>query len=182
MADAEPPAPRGDGTPSPRAPGLELEQDIGFQHRNWKAERRGWAVMLALVGAALLGLCGTGLLSDRIAGNEGSALWVEYQLFGRLQAPEEMRVHLGPGHTRDGRARVWLSREFVERHDIERVTPPPESVAALADRYEYTFCAPASDDEIAVTFTIKPSHWGVTRGSVGVPGGPRVEIQEIVYP
>lgn len=167
---------------SERPAGLEIEQDLDFQRRDWKRERLGWLAMVALVAATLLGLCGTGPLSSRIAGEEGGALWAEYQLFGRWQAPEELRVHLGPGQTRDGRARVWLSREFVERHDVGHVTPPPEHVEALGDRYVYVFRAPSPDAEIAIAFTIRPEHWGWKEGTVGVDGGPAVAIREIVYP
>jgi hypothetical protein len=165
-----------------RPTGLELEQDLEFQRRDWRRERWGWAVMMSLVAAALLGLCGTGPLSDRIAGEKGGVLWAEYQLFGRWQAPEELRVHVGPGQTRDGRVHVWLSRELVEKHDIEHVTPPPEGVEIVGDRYIYVFRAPAPDDEIAVTFTIKPERWGIKRGTVGIAGGHAVTIWELVYP
>jgi len=138
--------------------------------------------MLGLVAAALLGLCGTGPLSHRIAGEKGGALWVEYQLFGRWKAPEELIVHVGPGQTRDGRAHVWLSRQLVEQHQIEHVTPPPERVEMLGDRYVYVLCAPVPSADLGVTFTLKPEHWGVKRGTIGIEGGPQAGIQELVYP
>ena len=37
-----------------------IEDGIAFQRRVWRAERIGWALMLALVAAAILGLFGGG--------------------------------------------------------------------------------------------------------------------------
>jgi hypothetical protein len=165
-----------------RPEGLEIEQDPDFQRRDWKRERWGWAVMTALVAAALLGLFGTGPLSSRVAGEVGGPLWVEYDKYSRWRAPEQVRVHLGPGSIRDGRARIWLSRSFVERHDIERVTPPPAAVEVHDDRYVYVFSAPTPAADMAITFALRPESWGFARGVIGVDGGPAAQIEEIVYP
>jgi uncharacterized membrane protein YcaP (DUF421 family) len=42
------------------ASGLELEEDERFLRRSWRAERAGWALMLALIAASLLGALAPG--------------------------------------------------------------------------------------------------------------------------
>lgn len=163
-------------------PGLELDDDITFQCRDWRVQRWGRTGMLLLLVAALAGLLGPGPISERTAGVEGGPLWVEYLLFGRWLAPEVLRVHLGPGRAPGGRASLWLDRALADRYDISDVSPPPEGVTVWSDRLEYHFRAPDPDREIEITFERKPSGWGLLGGRVGVPGGPSVEIREIVYP
>ena len=66
---------------------IDLDQDIDFQQRSWKVQRVGWGLMVLFVLAGLSGLLGTGPLSNVTDGDEGGPLWLEYQRFGRLQAP-----------------------------------------------------------------------------------------------
>ncbi len=49
--------------PSPPPRTLDVEEDMAFQRRNWRAERIGWAAMVAIVIAAVLGLFASGPLS-----------------------------------------------------------------------------------------------------------------------
>jgi hypothetical protein len=165
-----------------RSGDIEIEQDLRFQRLCWKLERGGWAFMTLLIVAAVLGLFGSGPLSHRIAGEKGGPLWVEYQRFGRWDCPEELHVHLGPGVAREGKAMIWVSRELIELHDVEHVTPPPEAVEAHGDGYTYVFRVPAAAEEVSITFNLKPESWGPAAGSIGVAGGAAVAIRQFVYP
>jgi hypothetical protein len=163
-------------------PALEIEQDDRFQRIERLIQRAGWVAMTAVIAAAAAGLLGNGPLSDRIAGEKGGPLWVEYQRFGRWQAPEEMRVHLGPGQAKGGHARVWLSRDFIEMVEIEHVTPQPEVVELRDNRVIYVFRAPSEQEGAEITFNVKPQHWGRKVGQIGLDGGPSFTLAEIVYP
>lgn len=168
--------------PDPQKDGLQIERDASFQRREWLIQRVGWVAMTAVLAAALAGLLGDGPLSHAVAGERGGALWIEYQRFGRWQAPEEMHVHLGAGQAKGGRARIWLDRDFVERLEIDGVTPPPAAVEARADRATYEFLAPEEGGDLEITFNVKPQHWGRKHGRIGVEGGPAVAMSELVYP
>lgn len=161
---------------------IEIDEDVGFHHREQKIQRVAWVIMTLLLAAALLGLFGSGPLSNRVAGQQGGALWVEYQRFARWHAPHELRVHLGPEKAPDGRAVVWLGRPFIEAHDVDHVTPPPEAVEVHGDHYAYVFRVPSAADEVAITFTLRSEGWGRSAGTVGVRGGPSVTFQQFVYP
>lgn len=161
---------------------LEIHQNVPFQQMCWKLQRACWVVMTLVIVAAIAGLIGTGPVSDVSAGKPGDAIWVEYQRFARLCAPEELKVHVGKGQARDGRVTVWLNREFVEGLQVEEVTPHPESVEAFGDRLAYVFRTPNPADEVAVTFDVQPKSWGRQRGTVGVAGGTSVALARLVYP
>lgn len=167
---------------SSERPALSIEHDSRFQRREWLVQRVGWVVMTAAIGAALVGLLGEGPLSDRVAGEKGGPLWVEYQRFGRWQAPEEMRVHLGRHQATDGQVRLWLSRDLIEKLEVEQVTPPPDVVELHDDHVTYVFQAPGHGEGAEITFNIKPQHWGPRVGRIGLTGGPSLTLTELVYP
>jgi hypothetical protein len=82
--------------------------------------------MLALlILAAIVGLFGPGLLSRAVAGRQAGPLWAEYQRFWRVQSPMSLRLHFGPEAARNGQARVWLSRSYLDAMRVQHVTPPP---------------------------------------------------------
>jgi hypothetical protein len=161
---------------------LEIEDDQGFQRRCWQIERIGWGVMTLILLAALLGLMGTGPLTNATAGNPQSGLWIKYQRFDRLLAPEQVEVHVGPGNAREGRVTVWLGRSFVEGLDVQDIMPTPESVEAHGDRLAYVFRVPNPRDEVAISFNVQPQRWGPSRGLAGLAGGPTVTLDRFTYP
>lgn len=77
-------------------PGLELEDDMRFQHRLWRIERLGWLLMALLVVAAAAGL-GPGPLARTQA--SGERLLVEYDRVARLDTATEIDLRTGPGTT-----------------------------------------------------------------------------------
>jgi hypothetical protein len=168
---------------SPDAPpGLDIDEDFEFERKEWHRQRIALVFLSLVLAAALAGLIGSGPLSHAIAGEPGGVLWVEYERFARLSALQELRVHVRPGPSDDGLVVLWLRRDFVERHQVPRVTPPPVAVDARTDRFEYTFRAPDSHATIAVTFDLEAADWGVATAEIGIAGGPTVSFRQLVYP
>lgn len=50
---------------------LEIEEDLDFQRRMWRLQQIGWALLVLVVVAALLGLFGKGPLSRAVASRVG---------------------------------------------------------------------------------------------------------------
>jgi hypothetical protein len=160
---------------------LQINQDLKFQRRDWIAERVGWAVMALLIGAALLGLFGPGPLSSTDALSADHLLRIEYNRFGRVSGPTELRVHLAPEATRGGAARLWLDRAYLEGVQIERVTPQPVRVEAGPDRHVFEFAAAKAGQPTAVTFHLKFQRAGSLAGRVGLADQPALEFSQFVY-
>ncbi|MDP9365344.1 MAG: hypothetical protein M3Q10_14155 [Chloroflexota bacterium] len=170
MAEAE-----RDGAP-------EIDQDLGFQRREWALQRLGWLAMGAAILAALLGLTGRGPLSRATAGADGGALRLEYQRFERLQAPTTLRVLLGAGATGDGQAEVWLAREYLEAVEIEQIEPEPQESRAGTDRTTYVVAVDQAAEPVAVTFHLRHETFGRRSGRIGLPDGTAVDFTQVVYP
>lgn len=169
--------------PKPERVGdLEISQDLAHERREWAIERVGWVVMALLLLAALAGLTGPGPLSRATAADNSSALRVEYNRFERYQSPVMLRVHLGPGAAPDGKARLWLSRDYVENVELRHIDPEPESVEAASDRLVYTFNLPDPAQPTAVTYHLEPNEYGRRPVRIGLAGGPELQFSQFFYP
>lgn len=116
---------------------LEVAEDPAFQRRPWTVQRIGWAAAVALLVAALLGVFGgPGPLADADVGRP-DAVRVEHPRFLRHGSATDFRVTVGGLHVTTAPVELAWSRGYLERFDLEHVTPEPDEV--VADRDSVTF-------------------------------------------
>jgi hypothetical protein len=72
---------------------------------------------------------------------------VEYERFGRHEAPMELKVHLAPGVARDGKACIWFSRDYIEALAIEQVSPEQTEMKVHPDRHVLEFVLPSRSEQ-----------------------------------
>jgi hypothetical protein len=161
---------------------LEIDQDLEFQRRTWMVQRVGWVVMALVALAALLGLLGPGPLSNATAGNQKMPLHVAYNRFVRYQTPTQLRVHLTPETGREGKARVWLSRDYLQGVQVQQVVPTPEGVEIGSDRLTYIFRLSEPSQPTAITFYVEPEQIGPLSCHIGLGSGPPLSFSQFVYP
>jgi hypothetical protein len=160
--------------------GFQIAEDPRFERRERRAQRVFWVVVaVALVASVLGAFGGTGALSEsqRAAAADGS-FRVDYDRFGRLKNPGSLAVTLGAS-TGTGMRTVALSASWLADYELTDVTPDPERVRALPDRYAFTFAARAG---ATVRFDLEPLAIGLHRATVWGPGGARVAFSQFVYP
>jgi len=163
------------------ATGLDCAQDLPYQRREWFVERVGWALMLLLVLAALLGLLGSGPLSQAVASATDASMQVEYPRFDRYQSPTELRVHLQPTPGMDT-GRLWLDREFIDRVQLARIDPEPLATAVAPDRFVYSFGLLPADAPVTITFHLEPNRFGRMPVRLGLVDGPELAFTVFVLP
>ena len=161
--------------------GIELADDMEFQRKNWRVQRIGWAAMLLLAIAALLGLFGNGPLSSARAGDAASGFAISYERFARKGAPHSIDIEAGSGFVLSDSVRIWIAREWLDANQLVRVTPVPARSDVLPDRIVYTFSAPGSGP-IAVRVELEAQWLGSRHGSAGIVGGPTVHFRQFAYP
>lgn len=157
---------------------LELEQDLQYQERAWAFERISWAAMSLIAIAALLGLTGSGWLSQAKVGKPGDPLWLEYERFGRFQSDEKLRIHIDKTLP-TSQIRIGISRQYLEGVQIQQVTPEPDSIELSSDRLIYSFNGTVPT---AVTFYMQPEQIGLVLGSVRLEGAQSLQFQQFIYP
>jgi hypothetical protein len=161
---------------------LEINQDLELEHRFSILQRIGWGAMALALAAGLLGLLGPGPLSARVAGAQGDALWVEYQRFGRFQAPLTMHLHLHPNTATSQSLRVWLGQEYVVGLQLKQIVPQPTRTELADGRYIFTFPIADGISDAIVTLTFEPEEFGSFHGVVGLEGSSTVELDQFIYP
>ncbi len=100
-----------------------IEAGIGFQRRVWRAERIGWALMLAVVLAALGGLFGGGGPLARGEAADGG-LEAEWPRMARLGAAAPIRVTLPP-EPGAREAELLLPPDFAANWQVRAIAPAP---------------------------------------------------------
>lgn len=160
--------------------GLEIDQDLAFERRDWTAERAGWVVMGVLAAAALAGLLGPGPLARRSAEASGGALRVEYERFARAQAPTDVTVHV---RSAGGEAlRVSVDRAYLDAVVVERVQPEPVRTEGAPDRVTFVFPVRDPRAPASVRLRVEPQRFGRHAARIGVEGAGEIAFRQLVYP
>jgi hypothetical protein len=159
---------------------LEVGQDLGFQRREWRVQRIAWVAMAMVLVAGLAGLLGSGPLAHAAAEAEG--LTVEYDRIVRDRAPFDLRFVLPPGTAPSGQVDLWIDRALLDKAEIARVVPQPESERAGADRVVFTVAVTDPDAPAEVIVALDPHDVGGFAVGVGIVDGPQVELTGFVLP
>jgi hypothetical protein len=160
--------------------GLQIDEDLRFQRRDWLAQRVGWCALGLILLAGFAGAFGSGPLSHLRTTN-GRGLAVEYERFVRHGARTNVTVRVAPAAISSDQARISLSRDYLLSHDLLSVVPEPRSVRSVGNDIEYLFAA-ASGQKLEVRWTIEPDALGAHAASVRFNSGPPAAIVQFTYP
>ena len=162
----------------PKSNSLQLHEDLGFQRREWRAQRLGsWALTLFVVAAAA-GLFGSGPLSRVRATTPDGSLSVEYERFVRRGAGLRLVVHHDAPAS--GAVELRLDRAYVDGLRIERVTPEPETIDVGATDVVFTFST-SSATALAIIIDAEPLHAGRLSAQVRTSAGQPLQLSQLVY-
>lgn len=163
-------------------PGLEVDEDLAFQRKEWAAERVGWAAMGLLVAVALTGVTGHGPASAATAGERNGGFWVEYQRFARYQTIENMVVHVARDAVKGNRVRLTLDAATIQQIEIPEITPRPLSEHATGEGVTYIFAAPPAGQAGRYSFALRADGYGPHEIVVGLEGGASHRLGTFTYP
>jgi hypothetical protein len=160
--------------------GLQIEQHDAFQRREWRAQRIGWAVMAAVVVAALAGLLGPGPLSWTTAtGNDGDVA-LEYQRFTHLEADDVLTVHISGDAVTSDSIDVEIAHAWLEAVDVRGISPEPmEQVATKFGMRLTVATQPGAGVSLDIAFRARDV--GPTDAGVRFQGDV-VPFRQLVYP
>ena len=161
---------------------LEITEDAALERRTWAVQRIGWVAMLVFLVAALMGVFGSGLLSDGQKGKPGDPFSIEYQRFGRMRVEDYLRVYVAGSFVHDDKVQVWLNRDYLHNRIVQQTVPEAESTDVTTDRVTYTFDVSDTAHPVEITFVISPDEIGARTGQVGIEDGPDYRFDQFIYP
>jgi hypothetical protein len=159
---------------------MEVEQDLDYQRVAWNLQRIGWSVMALLIVAALLGLFGSGLLSQETVQASNSKAAVEHDRFIRNQSPTILTVTAVP--SREETAMIELDKRFVDKVQIEQISPQPSSVQISSNSYIYSFPLQSAVETLTITFYYRPQGIGWIDGILKQANVEDIPFKQFVYP
>ena len=156
---------------------------IGYQRKEWGAQRIGWILMVALVVAAAAGLLGASgpVATAQVDAPDGS-MQVEYLRLDHHLGSGELTVEIAPGFVTDGEVRLWLDRTYVDDLGLERVVPEPDRVELEPERVVYVFNVGAEDGPLTVSFSYRQEGLWRAEAELGLVNGSPVEFSQFVFP
>src|SRR5688572_27824714 len=160
---------------------IQIEEDLAFTHKEWRAQRFGWVIMAVLLAAGIVGAFGRGPISRTTSGDPQSFA-VEYARILRHAADDDINVDIGPGIAADSQVQLAVSREFVESNEIRNIAPQPESESAAGDFFIYTFKRQDAASRMRIVLQIKPSGYGSASTRVQLIGGTALTIKQFIMP
>jgi hypothetical protein len=160
---------------------LESDQELGFQQREWRAERTGWAIMAAVVLLSLIGLFGDGPISQATQVGEGGCQ-LTYERFTRNTSSSVIMVGLPENSIQKGQASFWIDRDYLDGIQIDDISPEPDSTVIEQGRTMYVFAAGESAFPREVKFDITTESSGIKKGSAGCGDQQVIQFSQIVFP
>lgn len=161
---------------------LEIDEDIGFQEREWTAERIGWVALFVVVALALLGLFGNGPISWTSATTEDGTMEVSFERFGRRGGSETLTVRVDGAAASEGAWQVDIGRDYLGAVRVDAVTPEPDTVETVAGAVRYTFLQAEDGADLEVELSLTPTTlWGAS-GEFGLAGADALTVQHFFFP
>lgn len=159
---------------------LELDGDDGFQRAQWRVQRVAWGLLALVPVAALAGLFGGGLVSERTI--ESPVARASYERFARREARTTMllRVHSPP--TNGETLRVALDTSFARALQLVDVVPTPLSMRSAGDAVELSFAVDPASGPATVHFESRPRRWGRLEGTIAVNGVALPPLHLFIWP
>jgi hypothetical protein len=162
-----------------RIAGIDVAEDIAFEERFWKVQRLGWALMAALVVAALAGALGHGPASK--ASLAAGATTIDFDRVVHHGSATELRVRVdGPDAVRRGELPVAFDAAYLDHMGLQRVVPEP--VRSEAARGRVTLVFAAGDGPLHAVLELKPRKAGSLDTGVTVAGRDVGRVAHFVLP
>ena len=169
-------------TTVPRYGDIEVDQDLDFQRRDWRAQRVGRIAMGALVVAALFGAFGDGPLSSARVRSSDGLLQVDYDRIVRHSASQRLQVHVGPRTPGDSVVDLWIAQDYMHGLKVGEISPEPVQTRAGDQRLIYRFHLADPSRAADVVFQVDADRLWSRRGAIGLVNGDSVPLRQFVLP
>jgi hypothetical protein len=160
---------------------LEMDEDMGFQKREWAFQRIGWAVLGIFVLGALAGFFGPGPASRTQV--EQRLLRVDYQRFAHRDAPTPVEVTYR--HKQGDTSLVLIfDSGCLANAQLEEARPEPKAVMARhAEGLSFQFDLAPEAEWTKLHFQLRPEKLGRRKCMVRVDEeSVPLEFAQYVYP
>lgn len=159
---------------------IAVGEDLDFQRKWWRFERRVWIAFTALIILALAGVFGRGPLAKASIHAGDGSMSLSYDRIQRTGTPSVLRVELDKPPVQNGEIHILASESIARELGAQRIIPQPQSTMIGEGGYTYTF--PVSTLPAAIELALEPTGPGRFVFKISIPGGTGLEGHIIVLP
>lgn len=160
----------------PKLPGVK--QSHAALQFEYDAHRFGFVLLILIITAALSGLFSGGYFSEATKSNAPGNLQVEYERFGRLQTPIELKISVPEQSTTPLTLRI--GGEYMERMQTDNIWPQPDEMYSEGGEIVLVYQEPRKG--LTVWLYTTPQRPGKTDLSVTVNNQPGLSFWQFIYP
>ncbi len=169
-------------TTVPRHGDIEIDHDVHFQRRDWRAQRIGRIMMFLILAAAIAGAFGDGPLSTRRDRSANGRLEVEYDRVARHGAPYPLRLNISADAVGDSTVDIWIDQQYVQGLVMREISPSPTETWAGGERLIYRFNLAEIPKPVVIVFHADADKRWSRSGAVGIVRGDSVRFRQFVLP
>jgi hypothetical protein len=161
--------------------GLQIDENLTYQRREWLFERIGWCTMALVILAAVLGLLGSDPLNSAKS-EPVEGVRFEYERRLHYGTCSELHFHLNEVKGPNGECHLWLSKEYLDQVHLKAVVPTPVRVEASSEGYTFIFRLSQKQQPVDLLFRIEPEKPGNMHGRARLGEHPSFDFEQFVYP
>ena len=136
-----------------------------------------WAALLLLAMGAVVSVLGRGPVSTKQI--QSGNLEARYSGTGRVHQTQTLELNL-KSTLGNAPFEIWLSREYLNRLTVQRITPKPLEVRNEASRVVFVFAAQKQSRKLR--FDLEFERMGIYTGQAGNAAGNTLELRQWIYP
>ena len=142
--------------------------------------RYGLYVLLMIIAAALAGIFSGGYFSEAVKSSQRNNLEVQYQRFGRLQTPVQMKIVLHEDYSQSLTLRV--GQDFMTHFETSNIWPQPDEMHSEGGDVVLIYHQGTFRKDAAIWLYTTPTQPGTAVTSVTVNNEPGINLWQFIYP
>lgn len=157
----------------------DFQNELQYHRREWRVQRIGWIAMALIIVAALLGVFGSGPLSQAELSVAASAR-MNYERYARYGSQSTIIVECLAPECATSPLRVTVNASYFEAFELVSVTPDPQLVSAAGNSTRFEFDAAAAPAR--VIFRLEARGLGRVPGTWQIGDAEPLTARQFVYP
>jgi hypothetical protein len=154
--------------------GMEIDESLDLHIKAWKLQPLAWGLIALFVLAGLLGLFGTGMLSNTTGKN--GAVVIDYERFYRYGAIMKLSIRDNEGAAQ---TIVEFPAAYIAHFNITSIMPEPTGTELTDQGVSYTF--KSRSESRTIVFYLEPQEAGNASGLVSV-NDTKIHLSHLIYP
>jgi hypothetical protein len=154
--------------------GMEIDESLDLHVIAWKIQPVAWALIGVFVLAGLLGLFGTGPLSNSV--EKKGAVTIHYERFYRYGSIMKLSIR---DEGNSSQTIVEFPQDYISHFNISSIMPEPSETAMSDDGVIYTF--KGGSESRTIVFNLEPQDAGNASGMVMV-NDTKINLSHFIYP